>query len=123
LQAARRVRPNVGTIQQFIHEIRPFGELRQDDARIRGRRSLSGRRALERLEAEQRGDPGFAEERENLSSVENAPDRPKRKLANPIIARSASDVAILFFKPDRRVGRLRPPPRDDMGGRLQVWPY
>jgi hypothetical protein len=32
-------------------------------------------------------------------------------------------VAILSFIPDRRVGRLRPPPRDDMDGRLQDWPY
>jgi hypothetical protein len=32
-------------------------------------------------------------------------------------------MAILFFTPDRRVGRLRPPPRDDMDGKLPDRPY
>jgi hypothetical protein len=40
----------------------------------------------------------------------------KRKFANPVIARSEETWQSRFSTPDRRVGRLRSPPRDDMDG-------
>jgi hypothetical protein len=40
--------------------------------------------------------------------------RTQPKLIRHVMARSASDAAILSFTSDGRVGRLRPPPRHDM---------